>query len=42
VWQQEADGAWRVIFDDGNRPEPADEAAVRAFRAGSGKACGAA
>lgn len=41
VWQQEADGAWRVIFDDGNRPEPADEAAVQAFRAGSGKACSA-
>lgn len=41
VWQQEADGAWRVIFDDGNRPEPADEAAVQAFRAGSGRACSA-
>lgn len=39
VWQQEADGAWRVIFDDGNRPEPADETAVQAFRAGSGKGC---
>jgi ketosteroid isomerase-like protein len=42
VWQQEADGAWRVIFDDGNRPEAADEAAVQAFRAGSGNACGVA
>lgn len=42
VWQQEADGAWRVIFDDGNRPEPADAAAVKAFREGSGKACAAA
>lgn len=41
VWQQEADGAWRVIFDDGNRPEPADKAAVQAFRAGSGKTCSA-
>lgn len=41
VWQQQADGAWRVIFDDGNRPEPADEAAVQAFRTGSGKACSA-
>ena len=39
VWQREADGAWRVIFDDGNRPEPADAAAVKAFREGSGTAC---
>ena len=41
VWQQDADGAWRVIFDDGNRPESADAAAVQAFREGSGKACDA-
>ena len=39
VWQRDEDGAWRVIFDDGNRPEPADAAAVQVFRAGSGKAC---
>lgn len=41
VWQVDEDGAWRVIFDDGNRPEPADQAAVQAFREGSGKACAA-
>ena len=31
VWQRDADGAWRVIFDDGIKPEPADDTAVRAF-----------
>ena len=41
VWQVDGDGAWRVIFDEGNRPEPADAAAVQAFRNGSGKACAA-
>jgi ketosteroid isomerase-like protein len=39
VWQREQDGEWRMIFDDGIRPEPADAAAVRAFREGSGKGC---
>jgi ketosteroid isomerase-like protein len=39
VWQRGADGVWRVIFDDGTRSEPADEAAVQAFRAGSGRGC---
>ena len=39
VWQREQDGEWRMIFDDGIRPEPADAAAVRAFRDGSGKPC---
>jgi ketosteroid isomerase-like protein len=34
VWQVDGDGVWRVIFDEGNRPEPADAAAVRAFRDG--------
>ncbi|MGH8028161.1 MAG: YybH family protein [Pseudoxanthomonas sp.] len=41
VWQVDEDGAWRLIFDDGNRPEPADAAAVQAFRDGSGKPCAA-
>lgn len=41
VWQRDQDGAWRIVFDDGNRPEPADAAAVQAFRDGSGKACAA-
>jgi ketosteroid isomerase-like protein len=39
VWQREQDGEWRMIFDDGIRPEPADAAAVQAFRDGSGKPC---
>lgn len=39
VWQREADGEWRLVFDDGIRPEPADAAAVRAFREGRKPAC---
>ena len=39
VWQRGQDGEWRMIFDDGIRPEPADAAAVQAFRDGSGKPC---
>lgn len=39
VWQRDTDGAWRVIFDDGIRPEPVDAAAVQAFRDGSAAAC---
>jgi ketosteroid isomerase-like protein len=39
VWQREDDGAWRVIFDDGIRPKPADAAAVQAFREGRVLAC---
>ena len=39
VWQREQDGEWRLIFDDGIRPEPADAAVVQAFREGSGKPC---
>ena len=39
VWQREADGEWRLIFDDGIRPEPADAAAVRIFRQGRKPAC---
>lgn len=34
VWVRGKDGVWRVLFDDGLRPQPADEAAVAAFRAG--------
>jgi ketosteroid isomerase-like protein len=34
VWQRDHDGVWRVIFDDGNHPEPVDDAAVRAFHEG--------
>ena len=39
VWQRGDDGAWRVIFDDGIRPEPADAAAVQAFQQGRSQAC---
>lgn len=34
VWQRDTDGAWRVIFDDGLKPQPADAAAVQAFHNG--------
>jgi ketosteroid isomerase-like protein len=39
VWQREQDGEWRMIFDDGIRPEPADAAAVQAFREGRRLVC---
>lgn len=42
VWQQDADGQWRVIFDDGIRPVPIDEAGVKAFEAGRRDTCSAA
>ena len=34
VWQMGEDGQWRVVFDGGSRPQPADEGAVKAFEAG--------
>lgn len=39
VWQQDADGQWRVIFDDGIRPTPIDEAGAKAFEAGRRDTC---
>lgn len=39
VWQRDADGTWRVLFDDGIEPKPASEADVAAFRAGRRTAC---
>lgn len=39
VWQRGADGVWRVIFDDGTRPAPADAAAVKAFHEGRRTEC---
>ncbi|SOD54535.1 Ketosteroid isomerase homolog [Pseudoxanthomonas wuyuanensis] len=39
VWQRGGDGSWYVIFDDGIRPEPADAAAVQAFRQGRRADC---
>ena len=38
VWHKDADGTWRVLFDDGVQPKPATEAEVAAFRANR-KAC---
>ena len=34
VWHKDADGVWRVLFDDGVEPRPATAAEVSAFGAG--------
>jgi ketosteroid isomerase-like protein len=34
VWHKDAGGTWRVLFDDGIAPRPANEADVAAFHAG--------
>ncbi|GAB3513576.1 YybH family protein [Pseudoxanthomonas daejeonensis] len=39
VWQRGADGVWRVVFDDGLAPQPADPAKVEAFHRGRVGAC---
>lgn len=39
IWHRDADGTWRVLFDDGIEPKPAGEAEVAAFRAGRREAC---
>lgn len=39
IWHRDADGSWRVLFDDGIEPKPASEAEVAAFRAGRREAC---
>ena len=39
VWHRNADGKWRVLFDDGVEPRPATEAEVAAFRAGRQATC---
>ncbi|HEY0502296.1 MAG TPA: DUF4440 domain-containing protein [Lysobacter sp.] len=39
VWHKDADGVWRVLFDDGVEPKPAGEAEVAAFRAGRRATC---
>jgi ketosteroid isomerase-like protein len=39
IWHRDADGAWRVLFDDGIEPRPASAAEVAAFRAGRREAC---
>ncbi len=39
IWHRDADGAWRVLFDDGIEPRPASDAEVAAFRAGRREDC---
>ena len=39
VWHRDADGTWRVLFDDGTEPKPATPADVAAFREGRQTAC---
>lgn len=34
VWHKDADGVWRVLFDDGVEPRPATPEQVSAFNAG--------
>lgn len=34
VWHRDADGIWRVLFDDGVEPRPATAAEAAAFEAG--------
>jgi ketosteroid isomerase-like protein len=38
VWHKGADGTWRVLFDDGIEPKPANASEVAAFHSGR-KAC---
>lgn len=39
VWHKDADGVWRVLFDDGLRPVPATEAEAKAFEGGRRETC---
>ena len=39
VWHRGADGAWRVLFDEGTPPRPATEAEAAAFRAARPHQC---
>lgn len=39
IWRLGNDGTWRVVFDDGIRPEPATAEQVEAFRKGQGAPC---
>lgn len=39
VWRRGSDGVWRVLFDDGDRPRPAEPADVQAFEQGRRAAC---
>lgn len=39
IWHRDADGAWRVLFDDGINPRPASDGEIAAFNAGRREAC---
>ena len=39
VWRKEADGQWRVVFDEGDPPRPASAAEAQAFRAARPSTC---
>ena len=39
IWHRDADGVWRVLFDDGIEPVPASDTEVAAFRSGRREAC---
>ena len=39
VWHKDADGVWRILFDEGAGIKPADEAAIRAYHAGREEDC---
>ena len=39
VWRRDPDGAWRVLFDDGNAPQPASEEEAATFHAGRVETC---
>lgn len=39
IWRRGYDGGWRVVFDDGIRPQPASAEQADAFRKGLGASC---
>ncbi|WP_223266798.1 YybH family protein [Luteimonas gilva] len=39
MWHKDADGVWRVLFDDGVQPQPATDAQVEAFKKGRLATC---
>lgn len=39
VWHRDADGVWRILFDDGIAPRPATEAEAMAFEHGRRESC---